>query len=82
MNEENNDSVDALLKKYDRRSAAKNDDVTAMQAVICILIAAAMFAANFFYPERTAELYRYVRAQTECTDEVIPNPVDAISELL
>ena len=76
------DSTDALLEKYDRRRLRRNDDVTAMQAVMCILIAVLMFAANIRYPQQTGELYQMLRTLALDGGDIIENPIDTVAALL
>lgn len=77
----NCDSAEALLEKYDRRRLCRKDDVTAMQAVICILIAALMFAANIRFPKQTGELYCMIRSLALEGGDIVKNPIDAVVSL-
>lgn len=81
---ENNDpdSAEALLDKYDRKSRSRSDDSAAMQAVVCILLAAAMFLSNLRFPEEVKALLERIIILSEDENELIPNPIDAVCDLL
>ncbi|MCD8187402.1 MAG: hypothetical protein LUD57_02070 [Ruminococcus sp.] len=72
------DSAEELLKKYDRKRTQRADDIFAMQAVVCVLAAAAMLIANFACPEICAPVYDKIRALVWDGHELIPNPIDEI----
>lgn len=72
------DSTEALLEKYDRKRAQKYDDITAMQTVICILLAVAIFALNMAAPELSEPIYMRLRTLSADEKEVIPNLIDLI----
>lgn len=75
------DSTEVLLEKYDRRRTQKIDDVFAMQAVMCVILAAAMFAANLLCPEICEPLYERLRELTSDGNEIMPNLIDVIMSL-
>ncbi len=72
------DSTEALLEKYDRKRAQKYDDITAMQTVICILLAVALFVLNMAVPELSEPIYMRLRTLSADEKEVIPNLIDLI----
>lgn len=72
------DSTEALLEKYDRKKTQKFDDITAMQAVICILLAVTMFVANMAAPELSKPVFMRLRELSADEKEVIPNLIDLI----
>lgn len=76
----NPDSTEALLDKYDHKS--RSDDSAAMQAVVCILLAAALFAANFKFPDKVQSLLHRTSILSEAENELISNPIDKLMELL
>lgn len=80
LTEENKceDSTEALLEKYDRKRTQKYDDITAMQAVICILLAVAMFVLNMAAPELSEPLFMRLKEVSADEKEVIPNLIDLI----
>lgn len=75
------DSTEALLEKYDRNKSQKFDDIAAMQAVICILLAASLFALNLTAPELSAPLFARIKEMSGDKTEVIPNIIDLIIRL-
>ncbi len=77
-NTEYEDTTEALLEKYDTRRASKPEDVIAMQAVLCILLALLLIGANFFYPDTAEALYSKLCSLTSDTADIIPNPIDLI----
>lgn len=81
---ENNDpdSAEALLDKYERKSRSRSDDSAAMQAVVCILLAAAMFLSNLRFPEEVRSLLDRIIVLSEDENAFIPNPIDAVLALL
>lgn len=80
--EECGDSTEELLEKYDRRSQRKADDVPAMQTVVCIITAVLLFGLNAFYPETCGEIFTKLKELAFSKNEIFPNPIDLIAELL
>ncbi|MBQ8297233.1 MAG: hypothetical protein IJX77_05560 [Ruminococcus sp.] len=76
------DSTEELLKKYDRRRTQKNDDIPAMQAVVCVILAALLLLSNLFYPKLCTPVYERLLRLTSETEDVMPNPIDIIMEKL
>lgn len=80
---ENNEKVelsdDELLREYDRRPASRTDDVIAMQAVLCILTALTLFAANMLYPDIAGALFHKLDMYISDGSRVIPNPIGIIA---
>lgn len=72
------DNTEALLEKYKNKSSQKTDDITAMQSVMCILIAAALFIMNFVNPELCESLYGKLHTFTDSEREIIPNLIDLL----
>lgn len=75
------DSAEALLEKYDRKRAQKFDDITAMQMVICILLAVAMFVLNMAAPELSEPVFMRINELSADEKEIMPNLIDLIIEL-
>lgn len=80
--QENEDSTEILLEKYDSPTHRKADDVPAMQTVLCVIISAVIFALNAFYPEKGGEIFTKLKELSFSQHEVIPNPIDLIVELI
>ena len=74
------DSTEALLEKYDEKS--RSDDSTAMQAVVCIILAAVIFFVNFRFPDEVESLLHYTTALTESENELFSNPIDSLLKLI
>ncbi|MBR6967619.1 MAG: hypothetical protein IKH78_03710 [Ruminococcus sp.] len=72
------DSTDALMEEYDRKRRNRADDVIAAQAVICILLGAALFCAELFRPDIAGELLGRLRGLSADSSFVVPNPIDII----
>lgn len=75
------DSTEALLEKYDRKKAQKTDDIPAMQAVVCILLAAAFFGLNIAAPELSKPIFDYLKKLSCDEREIIPNLIDMVISL-
>lgn len=73
-----NDSTEALAEGYDMKRRNRADDAVAMQAVVCILLGAALFAGNIFFPEATGEVIGILRRIAFESSPVIPNPIDML----
>lgn len=74
------DSTEALLEKYDRKY--RSDDSAAMQAVVCILLAAALFFANFKFPNEVESLLHHTATLSESENELFSNPINTLLKLL
>jgi hypothetical protein len=82
LNDECEDSTHELLKKYDGRNARRIDDIPAMQTVMCLIIAGAVFAANIFYPDIIQPVYEKFRRLISDEHEIMPNLIDLILDKL
>lgn len=72
------DSAEVLLKRYEKRRNQKTDDIFAMQAVVCVLLAAALFTLNLVYPELCGPVYQKLRELAEDEKEIMPNLIDLV----
>lgn len=77
-NEEYSDSTEALTEEIRSRKASKPEDIIAMQAVVCVLIAVFLIAANYLYPDTAEALYNKICSLSQDKTELIPNPIDFI----
>lgn len=71
---------DELLNTYSR-SSGRSDDVAAMQTAVCVLLAAALFAAGFFFPEPVSQIICRIRELSSSSRELFPNPILFIERL-
>ncbi|MDE6035871.1 MAG: hypothetical protein K2G36_08195 [Ruminococcus sp.] len=76
------DDTEELLEKYDRPSRRKVDDVPAMQTVICIIVALLLFGMNILYPDMAGEVFGRLNNAVFSGQNIFPNPIDLISELI
>jgi len=72
------DSTEELLKKYDKKRKQRYDDITAMQTVVCILLAAILLVSNLFYPEICEPVFDDLKKHVSDQKEIMPNPIDFI----
>lgn len=70
-----------LLKIYDRSERSRSDDAAAMQACVCILLTAAIFAASFAFPELVSQLVCRIKELSASPDELFTNPIALIERL-
>lgn len=70
---------DELLRLYDKR---RIDDAAAMQAALCVLLAAVFFAAHLLVPEIADPVFSKLAGLAQSEHEVIGNPITLIEELL
>lgn len=80
-NEPCEDSTEVLLEKYDRKKTQKLDDITAMQAVVCILLAASLFVLNMAAPELSEPIFTRLKELSADKTEIIPNIIDVLISL-
>ena len=73
-------SEDELLKTYSR-SSGRSDDAAAMQTAVCVLLAAVLFAAGFFFPEPVSQIINRIRELSASSNELFPNPILFIERL-
>jgi len=66
-----------LLKRFDRRSQ-RADDAAAMQAAVCILISAGLFAAHLFAPDTADPVFRLIRSLASQEHDLFTNPLGLI----
>lgn len=72
------ESTEALVQEIRSRKASKPEDIIAMQAVMCILIAVLLIGVNCIYPDTAEALYDKICRLSQDKTELIPNPVDLI----
>ena len=70
---------DELLRLYDKR---RIDDAAAMQAALCVLLAAAFFAAHLLIPEIADPVFSRLAGLVQSEHEVTGNPIRFIEGLL
>ena len=63
-----------------RKKEGKADDIIAMQAVICLLIAAGLAVSNIFVPDTAEGIFSRLKSLSESTNELFPNPIELIAE--
>lgn len=76
------DNTQELLEKYDKRSKRKISDVLAMQATVCIITIAVIIGINILYPETGEEILQKIHKMTFSENELFPNPIRLITELI
>lgn len=81
MDEEKNevaveDTTEELIAEYGKKRRNRSDDVIATQAVVCIMLAVAYFAASRFCPDITGALFVRLRSFVTDSSEIMPNPID------
>lgn len=70
---------DELLRLYDKR---RIDDAAAMQAALCVLLAAAFFAAHLLVPEIADPVFSKLAGLARSEHEIIGNPIRLAEGLL
>lgn len=75
------DSTEVLCGEYEMKRKNRADDIIAVQAVLCIVIAAAFFVGNMFYPDITGEVFGRIRSLS-AEDSIIPNPIDLLADFI
>ena len=70
---------DELLRLYDKR---RIDDAAAMQAALCVLLAAAFFAAHLLIPEIADPVFSRLAGLVQSEHEITGNPIRFIEGLL
>ena len=75
------DGTEALCGDYEMKRKNRADDIIAIQAVLCIVIGAAFFVGNMFYPDITGEVFGRIRALS-AEGSIMPNPIDLLAELI
>ncbi|MDE6788535.1 MAG: hypothetical protein K2J47_04355 [Ruminococcus sp.] len=70
--------IDNIMRKKEGRA----DDSTAMQTVLCMIIAVGFIILNIFKPDMAEALFLRLRELSSNGNEVIPNPIDIISDYI
>lgn len=76
---EDSGSTEALAEEYIKKRRNRPDDVIAMQAVVCILAAAALLIGNIFYPDITGAVFGRLRGLAAGQGDIMQNPIDAVT---
>lgn len=70
--EEEKSDIDEVREKYESRSSRKADEIIAVQAVICIILAVGFFVANIFYPQICRELFNILEKLMKDNEHIVP----------
>lgn len=65
-------------EKTESKKGTGPDDIVAMQAVVCILTAILIFGINIAFPDIAEGVYSKLKALTDSSNELFPNPIDRI----
>jgi len=68
----------AEIEQEETEKNERADDPVAAQTVFCLVIAAALFVMNIFFPEKVHELIDIFREHISDKSLVVPNPIDLI----
>ena len=71
-----------LLEQYDGYSESGGSDAAAMQAVVCILVIVLLFVLNVLDPEMGGRLLDIIRELSGSTREIMPDPIEWVTEQL
>lgn len=75
------DTAQLAQEEKRRRKEGKADDIIAMQAAVCMLIAAGVIITNIFRPDISGELFDRLCELSESESELFPNPIGLIMQL-
>lgn len=70
--------IDNIMQKKEGRA----DDSAAMQTALCMIIAVGFIILNIFKPDMAEALFSRLRELSSNGNEVIPNPIDIISDYI
>lgn len=70
--------IDNIMRKKEGRA----DDSAAMQTALCMIIAVGFIILNIFKPDMAEALFSRLRELSSNGNEVIPNPIDIISDYI
>jgi len=80
--EMNGDDIEAMLAEYDNKGEKSSGDVTAMQTVLCVIIAVFLFGLNAFYPEISGDVFSKITQLCSDTTDTFKNPIDTVLSML
>ena len=61
-----------------RRREGGADDIIAVQAALCMLIAAGLIMTNIFRPDISGELFSRIKELTDSSHELFVNPIELL----
>ncbi|MDE5946014.1 MAG: hypothetical protein K2G63_01710, partial [Oscillospiraceae bacterium] len=67
-----------MRQKYENKKIQKADDIIAIQAVICIVLAIGFFTANLFYPDICHDVYVMLDNLVKDKEHLVPYISDYI----
>lgn len=79
--EPEDDSTQGLLLEYEEKYRERSGDAPAMQAAVCIVLAASVFIINIIFPGTAAEIFDKIKELTADPAELFPNPIDLLRPL-
>ena len=76
------DDAEKLAEESSRRKREGHaDGIIAMQAAVCMLIAAVLMITNIFRPDISGELFCRLHELTESSRELFTNPIELLLAL-
>lgn len=75
------DSTQELLLEYENRFRGRSDDVPAMQAAVCAVLAASVFVLNIIFPGTAAGIFHKIKDLAADPSELFANPIDLLLPL-
>lgn len=72
------DSPQKFLPDYEEKYRERSGDAPAMQAAVCIVMAASVFIINIIFPGIAVSIFEKIKELTADPAELFPNPIDLL----
>lgn len=72
------DTAQLAAEREHRRREGGADDIIAVQAALCMLIAAGLIMTNIFRPDISGELFSRIKELTDSSHELFVNPIELL----
>lgn len=80
-NKTEDENIQELLPEYERAVRERSGDAPAMQAAVCIVLAASVFVINLIMPGAAAEIFRRIKELSASPAQLFPNPIELLLPL-
>lgn len=79
--EDINDNIQDLSENY-IKSAKSAGDAPAMQAAVCIILAASVFVLNIILPGTAMDIFHRISDLVASSNELISNPIEILQNII
>lgn len=75
------DSTEYLeSEKIRSKKEGQLEDISAMQGILCLILAVGLIVLNTFYPDTAEDLFEMIKSCSASEEEILENPINYLIE--